>query len=232
MKSLEQANSKFFDERFPWAEIQRERALSDTGVLDLLREACLIESYFPVYTAKMVELFWDDVAATSIFTIEAIEAYGHYFSLRRYLDLVGYRPVTDKEVIALRDQDRQAVHHDKVKELVNFMGTEHFAAEFFRDLAAMTTEPVLQGMLPRFAAEEVLHSEFAFDLLHRMLQADPGVKARILTQAADFQHVGSYVMPVVRPAKDDNLDVIRSFDMKVGRLVGTRLSDSLAARRL
>jgi hypothetical protein len=231
MKSLDYANGRIFDSRFAWDNIDRQKALQDTRVLDLLREACLIESYFPVYTAKMVALFWDDVAATSIFTIEAIEAYGHYFTLRRYLDRVGYRPVADEEVIALRQKDRESLHQDKVKELVNFMGTEHFAAEFFQDLAGLTVEPVLQAILPRFAAEEVTHSDFAFDLLQRMLDANPELRAEILVHASNFRHVGSYVMPEVRPAKDDNLRVIRTFDEKVGRLVGTRLSESLGDRK-
>ena len=63
----------------------------------MLREACLVESYLPVYTGKMMGLFWDDLDATTIFTIESIEAYGHYYVLRRYLETVGYMPVTDEE---------------------------------------------------------------------------------------------------------------------------------------
>ena len=228
MHSLDQVNAKMFDARFPWGELDRDRALSNTAVLDLLRDACLIESYFPIYMAKMISLFWDDVAATSIFTIEAIEAYGHYFTLRRYLDLLGYRPVSDEEVTALREKDRDQVHPDKVRELVNFMGTEHFAAEFFNDLAGLTTEPLLRGILPRFSAEEVIHARFAYELLERMIATDPTVKDQVLLHAAQFRHVGSYVMPVVAPAKQDNLKVIRSFDAMVGGLAGKPLSKALA----
>ena len=229
MHSLDQANAKMFDARYPWNDFDRERARSNLGVLDLLRDACLIESYFPIFMGKMIELFSDDVAATSVFVIEAIEAYGHYFVLRRYLDLVGHHPVTDEEVVAVREKDRFVEHPDKVRELVNFMGTEHFAAEFFNDLAGMTTDPLLKNILPRFSAEEVVHARFAYELLERMIAADPAVRQQILAHAAEFRHVGSYVMPVVSPAKEDNLRVIRSFDEMVGRLAGKPLRTALAS---
>jgi len=230
MKTLDQVNSRIFDARVDWKSIDRELALKNTNVLDLLRQASLIESYFPVYTAKMIALFWDNLAATSIFTIEAMEAYGHYFVSRRYLEVVGYAPITDEEIIALRLKDKENISTDKVRELVNFMGTEHFAAEFFSDLAGLTEEPVLKGILPRFSAEEVNHSNFAFDLLEEMISLYPGVKDLVLEHAMNYQHVGSYVMPFVSPAKEDNMRVIQSFNEKVARLVGIRLSDALADR--
>ena len=232
MKTLDQVNSRIFDTRVVWKSINRELAFKNTGVLGLLRQASLIESYFPVYTAKMIALFWDDLAATSIFTIEAMEAYGHYFISRRYLEIVGYDPIADEEIIALRLKDRDKIYTDKVRELVNFMGTEHFAAEFFSDLAGLTEEPVLKEILTRFSAEEVSHSNFAFDLLEEMSARDPGVKDKILEHALNYQHIGTYVVPLVSPAKEDNMRVIQSFNEKVGRLVGKRLSDALAERKI
>ncbi len=232
MKTIDQVNSKIFDRRVDWKSINKELALKNTRCLDLLREACLIESYLPVYTGKMNELFWGNIAATSIFTIEAFEAYGHYFISRRYLEIVGYRPVTDEEVIALREKDKDKVYTDKVRELVNFMGTEHFAAEFFKDLSELTKEPVLKSILPGFAAEEVSHSQFAFDLLEEMIQQDPKVKKKVLEHALQYQHVGAYVIPQVSPAKEDNIKIIQSFNEKIGRLIGKRLSDALAEKKL
>jgi propanediol dehydratase large subunit len=228
MKTLDQVNSKIFNSRVDWKSIKKELALKNTHSLDLLREACLIESYLPVYTGKMNELFWDNIAATSIFTIEAFEAYGHYFILRRYLEIVGYRPVTDEEVIALREKDKDKIYTDKVKELVNFMGTEHFAAEFFKDLAKLTDEPVLKSILPRFSAEEVNHSQFAFDLLENMIRQNSKIKEKVLEYALQYQHIGAYIMPQVSPAKEDNIKVIQSFNEKIGRLIGKRLSEALA----
>ena len=89
MNTLRQVQSRIFDHLFAWDQIDRKKALENKHVLELLREACLIESYFAVYTAKMMTLFYDDVSATSIFTIESFEAYTHYFILRKY-----FNPVT------------------------------------------------------------------------------------------------------------------------------------------
>ena len=230
MTTLDQVNSKIFDAKVDWKSIDKKLALKNTKYLDLLHEACLIESYLPVYTSKMCELFWDDILATSIFTIEAFEAYGHYFISRKYLEIVGYNSVTDKEVIKVREKDKGVVYTDKIRELVNFMGTEHFAAEFFKDLSELTEEPILKALLLKFSKEEVTHSNFAFDLLSGMLAADPKIKDSILNHALNFKHLGAYVMPQVSTAKDDNIKVIQSFNEKVERLIGKRLSDALSEK--
>lgn len=232
MTTLDFVNDKIFDNRADWKAIDKKLALRNAKCLDLLHEACLIEAYLPVYTSKMNELFWDDIDATSIFTIEAFEAYGHYFMSRKYLEIVGYKPVTDEEVIKVREKDKGRVYTDKVRELVNFMGTEHFAAEFFKDLIQLTEEPVLRGILPRFSAEEVNHSQFAYDLLAKMIKADPTVKKKVIEHALHYQHLGSYVMPQVSPAKEDNIRIIQSFNEKVERLVGKRLSDALIEKKI
>src|SRR5947199_9444325 len=117
---LAAVEKRIFDRRFPWHEIDRTKALENIPVLDRVREACLIESYFALYTGKMLALFWYDVDATSIFTIEAFEAYTHYYGLLRYLIEVGYRPITAEEITALREKDLHNTYTDEIRELVNF----------------------------------------------------------------------------------------------------------------
>jgi rubrerythrin len=227
MKSLRAVQRKLFDSKLDWAAIDVNQALSRPDLLELLREACLVESYLPVYTGKMMSLFWDDLDATTIFTVEAIEAYGHYYVLRRYLQTVGFRPISDTEVIELRERERQEVYSDQIRELVNFMGTEHFAAQFFTDMAKLIEEPVIRAVLPEFAAEELIHSQFAFDLLAARIARDPAARERVAAHARDFKHVGAYVRPYVPPAKDDNLRAIRAFNEKFESLLGQPLSDYL-----
>jgi rubrerythrin len=226
MKTLSSIENKILS-KFELDQIDKKKALGNTRVLDLVREACLIESYFTEYTAKMIELFRYDVNATSIFTIEASEAFRHYLICRRYLDHVGYKPVSDEEVIALRDKDRGKVYSDEIRELVNFMMTEHFAAHFFNDLSKLTDEPVLKALLPTLAQEEVIHSQFAYDLLEARLRANPDLKQRVLENAKNFAHIGSYVLPQVSAVKEDNLKIIQSFNERIEELVGSRLSDYL-----
>jgi hypothetical protein len=227
VSTLEKVQRKLLEEKLAWSRIDTQKALARPDLLELLREACLVESYLPVYTGKMMSLFWDDLDATTIFTIESIEAYGHYYVLRRYLDACGYKPVTDQEVVALRDRERPEVYTDQIRELVNFMGTEHFAAQFFIDMSKLIDEPVIKAILPEFAAEEVIHSQFAFDLLQARVARDPGAKAAILQHGRNFKHVGAYVRPYVPPAKDDNMRSLRAFNEKFEKLVGQPLSDYL-----
>jgi hypothetical protein len=226
---LAAVEKRIFDRRFPWHEIDRTKALENIPVLDRVREACLIESYFAIYTGKMLALFWYDVDATSTFAIEAFEAYTHYYGLRRYLQEVGYRPVTDEEIAALREKDLDKVYTDEIRELVNFAMTEHFAGHFFADLAETTTEPVLKSMLRDFSAQEVTHSELALQLLEKRLSTGPGVRARILEHARDYTHIGAYVMPAVSSVKEDNLQAILAFNRRLEQLLGQSLSDYLVS---
>ena len=227
MKTLQTVHRKLFDQKLAWSQIDKKKALAQPEQLELLREACLVESYLPVYTGKMMALFWDDLNATTIFTIESIEAYGHYYMLRRYLETIGYKPVSDEEVVELRERERGVIYTDRVRELVNFMGTEHFAAQFFLDMSQLLDEPVLAAILPEFAAEEVVHSQFAFDLLQARIRKDPGARSEILEHARNFKHVGAYVRPYVPPAKGDNVRSIRAFNEKFEKLLGQPLSDFL-----
>lgn len=223
MQTLNAVQGRIFDARVPWDRIDLVRARADTAVLDLVREACLIESYFATYTARMMDLFWNDVEATSIFSIEAFEAYSHFYLLRRYLETVGYRPVTDGEVIALRAKDRDAAYRDEIRELVNFMMTEQVAARFFDDLAERAWEPVLRDVLGRLGREEVTHARFAEDLLRQRIERDPTVKDHIVRHARDFRHIGAYVLPAVSNAKEETVASILDLDRTIERLTGQRL---------
>jgi hypothetical protein len=228
MTALEELEPKIFDDRFKWSDIDKDKALTDTRVLDLVREACLIESYFAVYTGKMLQLFWYDVRATSMYTIEAFEAYKHFYCLRRYLDIVGYCPVADKEVVALRRNDVDKTYDDEARELVNFMATEHFASHFFGALADKSPEPVLTAILKRMSVEEVIHARFAFDLLAERLAEGKITREDILSHAKDFRHVGAYVLPKVSNVEEDNVKIINAFGNMVEKLTGVSLTEFMA----
>lgn len=228
MTTLETLQNERLSRLAPWAQLDREAALARPDLLDLVREACLIESYFAVYTARMMALFWYDVAATSIFSIEAFEAYVHFATLRRYLDEVGYRPVTDAEILALREKDRSAAHQDEpdeLEELINFMATEHFAAAYFRDLGEATDEPLLKAIMKRFAAEEDVHSDLAATLIRARVAGDEALRARTWALTRQFRHVGAYVLPRVSNVKQDNLAAILALDRKMEAVIGRRLTD-------
>jgi hypothetical protein len=94
-------------------------------------------------------------------------------------------------------------------------------------MSQLLDEPVLASVLPEFAAEEVVHSQFAFDLLQARIRKDPKAKDAVLEHARNFKHVGAYVRPYVPPAKGDNVRTIRAFNEKFEKLLGQPLSDYL-----
>jgi hypothetical protein len=58
------------------------------------------------------------------------------------------------------------------------------------------------------------------------------VKEKIIQHALNYRHIGSYVLPQVSPAKEDNIRIIQSFNEKVERLVGQRLSDAAVDKKV
>lgn len=228
MKILDTVTERIFESRVDWDAIDVSRAQEERELLGLLREACLVESYFPHHMAELTRLLFDDLEATAIFTIEAFEAYGHFYLLRRYLEHVDGEPPTDDEIVALRCAREGSPPTDAVSELVNFMGTEMFAADFFEAIAERTDEPVLRRMLTRFAREEHVHSDFAGELLRRMVADDPTVASRVEEAALDFTHVGRYVLPELSRVRDDNVALIQRFNRGIAEVTGRLPSEAAA----
>src|SRR3982751_3815669 len=85
-----------------WNDIDSKLAMSEPALLDQIRDSALIESYFPIYTTRLIRALWDQIDATSVFSIQLYESYKHFYVLNRYLELVSYRPITEGELVALR----------------------------------------------------------------------------------------------------------------------------------
>src|SRR5262245_988800 len=75
-----------------WKEIDATVALSQPYILAKLRDAALIESFHPVNLSRLIRLFWDDIDAGVVFSLEMFEGFKHFHALRTYLDVVGYEP--------------------------------------------------------------------------------------------------------------------------------------------
>lgn len=226
MKILDEVNARIFDARVDWDAIDVASAGAETELLALLREACLVESWFPLYMAELSRTLFDDLEATAIFTIEGFEAYGHFYLLRRYLRHVGGDPPSDDDVVTLRRERWGQALGDPLEELVNFMGTELFAADFFEAIGERTGEPVLREMMTRFAREERVHSEFAAALLRRMVARNPALAARVEEAALGFTHVGRYVLPELSPARADNVALIQRFNRAIAEISGRPPSEA------
>jgi hypothetical protein len=208
-----------------WGRIDPALALAQPELLDQVRDSALIESYFPLYTTRLVRALWDDIDATSVFSIQLYESYKHFYVLNRYLAIVGYRPIADEELRDVRRKNLDTVVADPDAELARYMVSEHFAAYFFLRLSRQAREPVLAEIAAFIAKDEFRHTQFAFDLLTARLEADPSRTARVLRAASDFRHVGADVVPLVPVSEKNDLPAILTLNRRIRRLCGVSLSD-------
>src|SRR5918996_5145101 len=107
-----------------WNTIDREIALSEPALLDQIRDSALIESYFPIYTTRLIRALWNQIDATSVFSIQLYESYKHFYVLNRYLELVDYRPIPEEEIIETRRAALDRRVEDGLAELSRYMISE------------------------------------------------------------------------------------------------------------
>jgi len=188
----------------PWGEIDREAALSQPDILDKVRRTALIESYHALGTVSLIKLLHEDIDATSVFQVECFEGFRHFWSLRRYLDLVGFEPrITDEELVEIRRRNLDHVNYkpeDTVQELVNFIWSEHAAGYFARQLGAQCKDKVLAKLLER----------------------QPELKPEVLRAASNFKHYGWHVceLPV---AVENDFTTVLQMKRKFEKVCGARI---------
>lgn len=213
------------DADVPWANIDAALARTEPAVLDQVRDSALIESYFPVYTTRLIRAFWDQVDVTSVFSIQLYESYKHFYVLNRYLELVDYRPVSDEEIVASRRSALDTTIDDGLAELARYMISEHFAAYFFLRLSRQATEPVLRQIAGFIAKDEFRHTQFAYDLIDARLKRDAGSRDRVLRAALGFRHIGSDVVASVPISEKNDLAAILTLNRRLQRLCGISASE-------
>ena len=208
-----------------WGRIDRDKAATQPDLLDQVRDAALIESYFPLYTTRLVRALWDDLDATAVFSIQLYESYKHFYVLNRYLTIVGYRPIEEDELREVRRRNLATTIDNADAELARYMVSEHFAAYFFLRLSRQAREPVLAEIAGFIAKDEFRHTQFAFDLLDARLEAHPERKESVLQAASQFRHVGADVVASVPISEKNDLPAILTLNRRIRRLCGVSLSD-------
>ena len=205
-----------------WDEIDREAALSQPSLLQRVRDSALIESFFPIFTSRAMEVLWNDAAATAVFSIQLYESYKHFHVFNQYLQRVGFHPVADSELVALRERNRCLHYTDGTKLLTQYMMSEHFAAFHFMADARQASEPVLRHILQLVGRDELRHTQFAYDLLALRLQASPAEAAKVHEAAGVFRHIGLEVLSDVPVADASPFAAIVTLSRKIERLTGVR----------
>jgi hypothetical protein len=208
-----------------WNRIDPSLARSQPLLLDQIRDAALIESYFPVYTSRLMRALWDQVDATAVFSVQLYESYKHFYVLNRYLEAVDYRPIVPDELVAIRRRNLDTRVSDAIGELARYMISEHFAAYFFLRLSRQAAEPVLRDISGFIAKDEFRHTQFAFDLLVPRLIVDATARERVLRAGLEFTHIGAEVVPQVPVSDKNDIGAILALNKRFRRLCGASLSD-------
>ena len=217
------------DTDIEWDAIDPVLARTQPDILDRVRDSALIESFFPIFTPRALDLLWDNVAATAIYSIqlyELLQTLSCLCAISR--GPVGYRPIAEEELVAaLRLRNLDLKYEQPARLLTRYMMSEHFAAHhFFKDSRA-AAEPVLRHILQLVAKDEVRHCQFAYELIEDHLRRHPGQEAEVLDEAAHFKHIGELVLPEVPVAQKNDFAAILAINRKIERLTGRKISAAL-----
>jgi hypothetical protein len=215
------------DTDIDWDAIDPALARTQPEILDRVRDSALIESFFPIFTPRALELLWDNVTATAIFSVQLYESYRHFHVFAQYLEAVGYRPIADEEIVAVRRRHAGLRFDHPARLLTRYLMSEHFAAHHFFKDSRRTAEPVLRHILQLVAKDEVRHCQFGCELLADHLRRHPEHVDAVLDEAANFKHLGELVVPEMPVAEHNDFVAILAVQRKIERLTGRRLGAQL-----
>ena len=216
------------DTDIDWDAIDPALAQTQPDLLDRVRDSALIESFFPIFTPRALELLWENVTATAIFSVQLYESYRHFHVFAQYLEAVGYRPISDEEIVEVRRRNVNLHFDHPARLLTRYMMSEHFAAHHFYKDSRRAAEPVLRHILQLVAKDEVRHCQFGSELLAEHLRRHPEHTDAVLDEAAHFKHLGELVVPDMPIAEKNDFTAILGINRKIERLTGRKLSAQLA----
>jgi hypothetical protein len=206
-----------------WDDIDPRLAQRDPALLQRLRDSALIESFFPIFTCRAMEVLWNDASATAVFSVQLYESYKHFHVFNQYLEYVGYHPIRDEELVAIRRRNAALHYDDGTRLLTRYMMSEHFAAFHFMKDARRAPEPVLRHILKLVGRDELRHTQFAYDLIAMRIARDPAESAKVLEAASTFRHIGLEVVSAIPVAEKNDFAAIVTMSQKIKRLTGEEL---------
>ena len=209
----------------PWGDVDVELAKKNVHIIENLRNAALIESYAPMFALKGLEVWWDSAEESAIASIQFYEEYKHYHALKRYLGLIGI-DIPDREIIEVRRKNFGTHYSDRVRQLANYMMSEHFTTHFYQRLLEQAEEPVMKILLKFLMRDESRHCSIFYTLLENRIKDDRSVVKTVLDEALNFQHQGVEVVGEHMPVAEKNdLHTLLLFVQKVERLTGVNLRE-------
>ena len=206
-----------------WDDIDPCLAHRDTALLQRLRDSALIESFFPIFTCRAMDVLWDDASATAVFSIQLYESYKHFHVFNQYLERVDFHPIADEEIVDVRRRNAALRYADATTLLTRYMMSEHFAAFHFMKDAKQAPEPVLRQILKLVAHDELRHTQFAYDLIAARIARDPTARAKVIEAAETFEHIGLEVVSKIPVAQKNQFAAVVTLQQKIRRLTGHQL---------
>lgn len=203
-----------------WDAVDARLARSQPDLLQRVRDCALIESFFPIFTCRAMEVLWDDIAATAVFSVQLYESYKHFHVFNQYLHRAEYSPITDSELREIRRRNQSLRYADGTSLLTRYMLSEHFAAFHFLKEAGAAHDLVLAHILRLVGRDELRHAQFAYDLLAMRMQRDPATSRTIHEAVRSFRHIGLEVVADVPMAQKNDFAAVMTVCQKVYRLTG------------
>lgn len=241
-----------------WHDIQID-ALTPTDI-DVVETALLVESNNPDYVLELLDYFKTDTDVCDFLMMWGIEEWKHYYALYDYLTkvqvaLAARQDPGDEEhasahlaelkhrVEAALDEKINNVretsqtnwgipdNYAPVQVVANTTVQEFITADFYRNHAAHTKEPVLAKIESLLAKDETRHEMFYEKRMKDCLDADPDLMPLVIDALKEFGMPGSYLLDnyderqaaieeAAFPTLADKKDAFVRLFAKVSRLVG------------
>jgi acyl-[acyl-carrier-protein] desaturase len=187
--------------------------------LYVVESAMLVESNNPDYVASLLDYFQADEHACDFIVMWAIEEWKHYYALRDYLAKVqtAMRMREDeamapdagrlREMVEAALSDKVAdvressqanwgapAHYLPVQVVANTTLQEFVTAEFYRNHARQTREPVLARIETLLAKDEARHEMFYETKMRDILAERPELLPAALDALKEFGMPGEYLV--------------------------------------
>ena len=241
-----------------WHEIQID-ALTPTDI-DVVETALLVESNNPDYVAELLDYFKADADVCDFLMMWGIEEWKHYYALYDYLTKVqvalaarldgGGEEHAGEHLLELKRAVEAALdekisnvratsetnwgipdNYAPVQVVANTTLQEFITADFYRNHAAHTQEPVLAKIESLLAKDETRHEMFYEERMKDCLIADPDLMPLVIDALKEFGMPGTYLLDdyserqaaieqAAFPTLADRKDAFVRLFAKVTRLVG------------
>jgi hypothetical protein len=243
----------------PWTEIQIDK-LSKADV-DVVETTMLVESNSPDYVANLIEYFKADQDVCDFIMMWGMEEWKHYYALRDYLTKVliaieakkrgmsnsadeqgrldeieaSIRQTLGADVSAVREASGEnwgiPAHYVPAQLVAATTVQEFVTADFYRNHAQHTEEPILARLEMLLAKDEVRHEMFYEERLKACLAAEPELMPLVIESLKEFGMPGAYLLDnygdrraamehAAFPALADKKGAFARLFAKISRMIG------------